>query len=56
MKDSKNACRRKEAYTKREAEEKLIIKYAQKGRGGYAYPCGHCGWWHITKQDRRYIK
>lgn len=46
------ACKRKQAYSKKEAEERVILKYARTGRGGYAYHCNACGWWHITKQAR----
>lgn len=49
LRKAERACRRKEAFSKKEAEEIAILRNAQKGRGGYAYHCASCGWWHITK-------
>lgn len=47
----KGRCGRKAAYSKAEAEEQVIKRYHWKGRGGYAYHCDKCGWWHITKGE-----
>jgi hypothetical protein len=44
-------CRRKEAFSKKEAEEFAILRNAQKGRSGSIYKCTWCGWWHITKGE-----
>ena len=43
------ACIRKQALSKREADELVIKRFAQKGRWGRAYNCEYCGWWHVTK-------
>lgn len=51
MISSKLACRRKSAYSKKEADAQLLAKYAQKGWYGAKYLCSHCGWWHITKRS-----
>lgn len=43
----KNKC--KQGYDKKYAIELAILRNAKKGRGGYAYHCKNCGWWHVTK-------
>lgn len=45
-----STCTRKQALSKREAEELVIMRFAKKGRHGRAYKCDYCGWYHITKK------
>lgn len=57
---SKTRCGRKACYNKREAQERVVLKLANTGRGGYTYSCDRCGWWHITRgltdEDKQWSK
>lgn len=43
-------CKRKEAFSKTEANEMLVKRYATKGYAGQTYLFEVCGWWHLTKK------
>lgn len=45
-----HSCLKKQRFLKKEAEEMVVKRYFQKnGRGGKAYECENCGWWHLTR-------
>lgn len=46
---SVKACKRKQGYSKKEAEELCALRNAKNGRGGLTYKCPNCGWWHLAK-------
>ncbi len=48
---SKLRCGRKAMYSKKEAQELAMRRSAEHGRGGYAYRCDNCDWWHISKGE-----
>lgn len=53
MSNSAKACKRKQAYSKKEAEEVLVLRLLKrKHEGGGIYLCEHCGWWHVSKQRK----